>query len=97
MKLLTKIIGKAPSEMTPEELIELTKRNRARIRREIKEYRKLKLAIRESEGPKPRGRPRTTKNPSGSSKGFTAALRDLTEEQLRRILEYQKSQAKGAN
>lgn len=93
MKLLTKIIGKAPSEMTPEELVELTKRNRARIRREIKEYRKLKLAIRESEGPKTRGRPRTTKNPSGSAKTLNSELKNLDEAQLNKILEYLKTKA----
>ena len=95
MKLLTKIIGKAPSEMTPEELVELTKRNRARIRREIKEYRKLKLAIRESEGPKPRGRPRTTKNPTKSTgaNALNAELKNLDEAQLNKILEYPKTKA----
>lgn len=90
MKLLTKIIGKAPSEMTPEELVELTKRNRARIRREIKEYRKLKLAIRESEGPKPRGRPRTTKNPT-KARSLDSELKNLDEAQLNKILEYLKT------
>ena len=90
MKLLTKIIGKAPSEMTPEELVELTKRNRARIRREIKEYRKLKLAIRESEGPKPRGRPRVTKNPTKAT-SLSSELKNLDEAQLNKILEYLKT------
>ena len=51
MRLLTKIIGKPPGDMEPEELHTFVLQNRARIRREIKEYRRLKAAIR-AEQPK---------------------------------------------
>lgn len=59
MRLLTKIIGPAPSELDPVQLMDLVKQNRARIRREIKEYRRLRAAIR-AESPK-RGKGRPTK------------------------------------
>lgn len=92
MKLLTKIIGKAPSEMSPDELIDLIKRNRARIRKEIKEYRKLKNAIRETEGPAPKGRPRKIKEPKSKATAFEKELKDanLSVEQLNKILNYLK-------
>jgi hypothetical protein len=61
MKLLTKIIGPAPSELDPVQLMDLVKQNRARIRREIKEYRRLRAAIK-AESPKMlRGRPTKVK------------------------------------
>jgi sugar-specific transcriptional regulator TrmB len=53
MRLLTKIIGKPPGEMEPDELHTFVLQNRARIRREIKEYRRLKAAIK-AEQPKAR-------------------------------------------
>lgn len=57
MRLLTKIIGKPPGEMSAEELQLFVSANRVRIRKEIREYRKLKAAIR-AESPKlARGRP----------------------------------------
>ena len=59
MKLLTKIIGPAPSELEPVQLMDLVKQNRARIRREIREYRRLRAAI-QAESPK-RGKGRPTK------------------------------------
>ena len=57
MRLLTKIIGQAPSELDPVQLMELVKQNRARIRREIKEYRRLRAAIRAESPKQMRGRP----------------------------------------
>jgi hypothetical protein len=57
MKLLTKIIGPAPSELDPVGLMDLLRQNRARIRREIKEYRRLRNAIRAESPKQPRGRP----------------------------------------
>lgn len=62
MKLLSKIIGQCPSEMPTEDYLALIKQNRARIRKEIKEYHKLKRAIAaESTVTKPRGRPKGAK------------------------------------
>ena len=60
MKLLTSIIGKAPSEMTPDELLNMIRGNRGRIRKEIREYHRLRNAIR-AELPK-----RTSGRPTGS-------------------------------
>jgi hypothetical protein len=57
MKLLTKIIGSTPSELDPVGLMDLIRQNRARIRREIKEYRRLRNAIRAENPKQPRGRP----------------------------------------
>ena len=57
MKLLTKIIGPAPSELDPVQLMDLVKQNRARIRREIKEYRRLRAAIRAESPKRAKGRP----------------------------------------
>jgi hypothetical protein len=57
MKLLTSIIGPAPSELDPEQLMTLIKRNRVRIRREIKEYRRLRNALREEAPKRGRGKP----------------------------------------
>ena len=78
MKLLTSIIGNAPSELNSEQLIHLLKSNRARIRREIKEYRRLRNAIREESPKRPRGKPR--KEVSIASKQKQLALAELVSE-----------------
>ncbi len=92
MKLLEKIIGKAPSEMTAEELITLTQRNRARIRKEIKEYRKLKQATREIEGPAKIGRPRKTSIPKMKQSLFMDEIKKqgLTADQINKMIAYLK-------
>lgn len=58
MKLLTKIIGPAPSEMSDDEVFALVRRNRVRIRKEIKEYRRLKNAIKAEQPKQKPGRPK---------------------------------------
>ena len=73
MKLLHSIIGKTPHEMSSEELMTLVKQNRARIRREIKEYRRLRAAIK-AESPKmPRGRPTKPKTQVSKQKQLEIA------------------------
>lgn len=64
MRLLTKIIGRPPGEMEPDELTRFVQQNRVRIRKEIKEYRRLKAAIRAESPTGQRGRPKITKAPS---------------------------------
>ncbi len=92
MRLLTKIIGKAPSEMTAEELIVLTQRNRARIRKEIKEYRRLKQATREIEGPAKIGRPKRASIPKMKESLFVDEIKKqgLTAEQINKMIAYLK-------
>lgn len=80
MRLLTKIIGKPPGEMSAEELHTFVVQNRVRIRREIKEYRKLKAAIR-AESPKmARGRPAKAKAIKETLKKKEAFIMDLAKE-----------------
>ena len=92
MKLLEKIIGKAPSEMSADELIVLTQRNRVRIRKEIKEYRKLKQAMKEFDGPKIIGRPRKTTVPKMKESLFVNEIKKqgLTADQINKMIAYLK-------
>jgi hypothetical protein len=92
MKLLEKIIGKAPSEMSADELIVLTQRNRVRIRKEIKEYRKLKQAMKEVDGPKIIGRPRKTTVPKMKESLFVNEIKKqgLTADQINKMIAYLK-------
>lgn len=57
MRLLTKILGPCPSEMATEDYIAMVRQNRARIRKEIREYHRLKKAIAAESPRSPRGRP----------------------------------------
>jgi DNA polymerase III delta prime subunit len=78
MKLLTKIIGPAPSELDPEALMILIRQNRARMRREIKEYRRLRAAIKAESPKRSAGRP--TKISAQVSKQKQMELANLVSE-----------------
>ena len=78
--------------MSPDELIALTQRNRARIRKEIKEYRKLKQAVKELEGPKIIDRPRKASIPKMKESLFVDEIKKqgLTPEQINKMIAYLK-------